>query len=286
MPNPLVQAQKSALRMNDDIGALFAQAGTSDHPRGFVLTAYRNARRALKAALKEENRIIAAHDVFQGLRDTIKAGSQSLFLDAQLLGADEAARQLRFYGIESKPSTSTLLNERVTSVAMLDAVLARVDAQDMTVRAMLYADMEDVQIVGDDERAGILKPSDVAPMVASLAATLVWNSFNSWVGHNSNNTVFSKQVIAALDKRTTNCCLEAHAQIQPLDKPFKLTGTPRFSNFMDWTPFHYYCRSSVALYLAGFDDGLTEKMRAGADFFLAERAAGRYPDRHPADAYG
>lgn len=286
MPNPLAQAHKSALRMNDDIGALFARSGNSDHPRGFVLTAYRNAKRAMKSALKEDDRLTASMDIFRGLRDTIKSGSQSLFLDAQFLGQEEAARQLRFYDIESDPGNGTMLKERVTAGAFVDALLARVDAQDMTVRAMLLADADDAQILGDDERAGIMRPSDIAAQLASLAATLAWLSFSNWTtSHTPTGISFNKQVVAGLDERTTDCCLRAHGQIVSLKDKFHLTGTPRYADYLDWTPFHYWCRSSIALHLPGYDDGLTKLMRESAARIMKERAAGGTGYRDPAGSF-
>jgi hypothetical protein len=48
------------------------------------------------------------------------------------------------------------------------------------------------------------------------------------------------QVVAGIDERTTDCCLQAHGQIQPLDKPFHLTGEPRWADYLDNPPFHWY----------------------------------------------
>lgn len=284
MANPLAQSQRSALRMNDDIGDLFAAVGTSEHPRGYVLSAYRQARRAMKTALGEVDRMNAVRDVFAGLRSTVRAETVSLFMDSQWLGSEEAARQLRFYKIDTRPGN--LLTEREASAAMLDAVLSRIDAQELAARALLFAGAEDEQITGDENQAGVLRPSDLLTTLTASAAALVWSAFSRWVELHSQPTIrWEKQVIAALDARTTDCCLRAHGQVQPLDKPFELTGVPRFADKKDWTPFHHYCRSSVALYQASYDTGLTAQMREGADWFLAERRAGRSPDRHPADAF-
>lgn len=59
-----------------------------------------------------------------------------------------------------------------------------------------------------------------------------------------------KQVIAALDHRTTETCKLAHHQIVRLDDKFHLTGQPRYSDYMEHPPFHNWCRSVVRL-LAG-----------------------------------
>ncbi len=64
---------------------------------------------------------------------------------------------------------------------------------------------------------------------------------------------YQKQVVATIDERTTDCCLEAHGQIQPIDEPFQLTGEPRFADEVQDPPFHYFCRSSEVLYHEEFE---------------------------------
>ncbi len=68
-------------------------------------------------------------------------------------------------------------------------------------------------------------------------------------------------------------------------QPFHLEGTPRFADELDWSPFHYYCRTSIALYLPEYDDGITARMQLSASTVLEERANGIWQDRDPADAF-
>ncbi len=81
-----------------------------------------------------------------------------------------------------------------------------------------------------------------------------------------------KQVIAVIGKNTTDCCLQAHGQIQPNDQPFVLTGTPRFADQLMFCPFHWACRSSIALYHPIFERGglTTTNMRKSAEAQLAK----------------
>lgn len=51
---------------------------------------------------------------------------------------------------------------------------------------------------------------------------------------------YQKQAIATIDERTTDCCLKVHGQIQNIDDPFILTGTPRFADEMQDPAFHWY----------------------------------------------
>jgi hypothetical protein len=106
-------------------------------------------------------------------------------------------------------------------------------------------------------------------------------------GSEESGETWRHQAIAAIDERTTDTCLRVHGQIQLLDKPFKLTGTPRFSSRMMHSPFHYNCRTSVSLYHPDMEaiGVATPEMRNAAN---AERAArGPGDDRveiHPSDA--
>ena len=88
----------------------------------------------------------------------------------------------------------------------------------------------------------------------------------------ATGTVYMKQAIATIDDKTTDCCLQVHGQIQPLDKPFQLTGEPRYADEVDNPPFHWNCRTAEALYTEAMEDkGITSAdMRDAAS---AERRA-------------
>jgi hypothetical protein len=227
---------------------------------------------------------MAVSDVMAELKRTIRTEANLVLQDAQFLGFEEAARQLSFYGIKTVP---TLLSvDRQAREQVLSAISARLDAQEAVIRAMVMTEAELTQIVGSEDRAGTLRSSDIAPGLAAWAASLLWSAFSTWTNNNSQGFQFKKQAVAVLDARTTDCCLRVHAQIQPLNKPFHLTGTPRFSDYMEWPGFHNWCRTAGVLYLDAYDDGLTADMRTGADRFLVEREQGGRPDRNPADALG
>jgi hypothetical protein len=57
-----------------------------------------------------------------------------------------------------------------------------------------------------------------------------------------------KQVVSAISTDTTDTCLRAHGQIQELDQPFHISGTPSFGEWQMAPPFHWSCRSTVAPY--------------------------------------
>ena len=279
MPNPLEKAVKSGIRMNDRIGDLFARIGTSAHPRGEVLTDYDIARLSLESALAKEIPLPAVREVLRNLRRQLNADVTGVLNEAVALGEDEASRQLRFYN--TRPRGSIRLTEQSNSA--LEATMSQFDAQAAAITALVLSQADPAQIIGDEDRTGILSSGIVTTAAAYWATHLVWNAFDTQV--TSQEEVFQKQAVAALDARTTDCCLRVHGQVVELDEPFHLTGTPRFADDMDWPAFHWYCRTSGVLYQPEFDDGLTDKMQEGSTFFLDERAAGKSPDNNPVDAF-
>lgn len=96
-----------------------------------------------------------------------------------------------------------------------------------------------------------------------------------------------KQAIAAIDERTTDCCLRVHGQVQDRDKPFRLTGTPRFSDQKQNPPFHRYCRTATTLWIEEFEavGVTTDEMRSAANAELeARERTGERVKIHPASA--
>ena len=281
--NPLERAIKSGVRMNGRIGDLFAKVGTSAHPRGEIMTTYKQSRLALRSALGERNKLLATQDVLRRMRADVQRSVSSIFSDAITLGDDEARRQLSIYG----QTTNQTINLTSETQSAFDAVMARFDVQDATIRALVYTDAEEEQIVGNEEEgsAGALAAIAIISAISYWSAYLVWASFDLVISQNSSGINFQKQAVAVIDNRTTNCCLLVHGQIQPFGKPFELTGTPRFADKMHWPGFHYFCRTSVALYLPEFDDGSTEQMIKSADAFLTSRDNKSLPHQRPFNAF-
>jgi hypothetical protein len=282
--NPLLQSIQSAIRMNETLGSLFSEAGSIQEGTGYVVRAYRNANRALPQALQEVSPTRAVRDIMHELRVNLGTELRGTFDTSFQTGLEESGRQLRYYGIETDPKRPAInLSEQVNSA--VNAVIAQVDAQEQTLNAMLMSNIDTILITGDEDRQGVLKPAEILTGATYWIAALVWDAFSWWSSTHSNGEGFSKQSIAALDGRTTDCCIRVHGQIKPLNGKFHLTGTPRFADDLEWAPFHWNCRTSIALYSSQFDDGLTDRMRAGANWLQAERLAGRNPDQHPADAF-
>lgn len=87
------------------------------------------------------------------------------------------------------------------------------------------------------------------------------------------NVKIQKQAVATIGPRTTRCCLRVHGQIRDVDKPFDLTAEPHFARQMMTPAFHWFCRTSVAMYHPVFEQGnmTTASMRASAAAELNRR---------------
>jgi hypothetical protein len=121
----------------------------------------------------------------------------------------------------------------------------------------------------------------------------IWGSSNSISGDIIKRSAditgeeYKRQAIAAIDGRTTACCLAVHGQIVGFDKPFRLSAEPRFAEYVYAPPFHWNCRTAISLYTPEMDDSgvTTDDMRSAA---LAERKArretGKRVEIHPAHA--
>jgi hypothetical protein len=280
--NPLRAAQQEGIKAVNGLGVLIGRLGTTQHPNSKTMVAYRNANRALTDVVNKGGSLGAAKEVTAQLRTNVRDGIKPVLKDAVGEGYRNAVKQLQLYELESPemPELTLVLN---SAYGVMDATLQK---QEAALTTMLLTGTDESLILGDDSRAGVLRATEVILAAAFWVAALWWKSFDETVGQAPGvGGQFSKQAVAALDRRTTECCLRVHGQIQPLNSPFHLTGSPAYTDYLDWPPFHAWCRTSGVLYKPEFDDGLTQRMTDSAQTVLDERARGIYRDRHPADAF-
>lgn len=132
----------------------------------------------------------------------------------------------------------------------------------------IAAELTAVDAVGG--RISAWRWADGALELAVEAA--LWQAVNGTLGTaygtiaRTSRRQYQKQALAAIDGRTTRCCLNVHGQIQDLDRPFVLSGTPRFADAMQQPPFHHRCRTVIALYLPEMEQigPTTESLRSAA----------------------
>lgn len=272
-------AIREAERTADLFRRLIAKMGTKEHPRGRILTAYRQARRALRGT---NGGVVEVREVLAELRAAMMVIAQDTLWESAQQGSRQAQKQIELYGLP-------LGLDGYTPQQELAAWLASVDAQHAAVLGLASAGNLSA-IVGDDQRVGALSPAPVIRTgarwlaVAGVAAASV--ATYSAIQKASAQEEFGKQAIAAIDERTTDCCLRVNGQVVPLSGQFRLTGTPRYADEMESPPFHNYCRTSEALVrMADANDDLSQAMRqAGIDELNARAATGTTKRIHPATA--
>ncbi len=261
------QAVALGNRTGDELYDLFAAMGMSGFPDGWLLRSYRNARRALMG-MQGMDSIRDVNDILGNLRDAIEAQSEGLFDDAAGIGAGQAEEELALYGISPQP-TGSFLSALVA--AAVSALMAALDQQLAGVRALVISGVADeAMILGDDTVGGLLTPGPVLSMGARWLATTVDNSWSLTVSKSLDvagaRSEFVRQAVAAIDERTTQCCLKVHGQVAGMDQDFNLEGDPwpsarKYGYTARKPPFHWWCRtSSVLVRASAADDQLTRNM--------------------------
>jgi len=281
------------------MGVLFARLGSRQHPRGAVWTAYVRALRELRdimasgpgsvgrpARAISSVQVAQAGQVLRQLRLDVAMGVQPVLQDAALLGSLQALAQLRAYGLTAPENATPPASEAQEG---LQAVLATVDAQVAAATALLVTGAQPEMITGTDERQGPLSAAAVitpATLWVGSAALAGWGWAVGLYGGRPGQQPWLKQTVAAIDERTTECCLRVHGQVTTLQGQFHLTGQPRFAEYKEAPPFHWRCRSATALVRpedAG--DALTDEMVSAARAELAARdATGGRVEIDPASA--
>lgn len=189
-------------------------------------------------------------------------------------------------GLVAKGASDALDGEQAFMVST-PAWLDRLDTSIATTTAQLrisQASADDIRarLISETAAAGRQSAWAASGTAAALEETRdVWTYGSALLGaylfylnDGEPNVTFEKQAIATIDERTTDCCLRVHGQVQPIDEPFKLDGTPRYADEIQDPPFHWYCRSSETLYHPDFEQvGIpTETMKTQAQKELDARA--------------
>ena len=263
-PNPLRVAHRDALRLAKWIAwATGKYLGSQQHPRGQVMNIYRKARRDMSGVLKAKRRTMRgeAQEVLQDTRRKLEIVTNEVVLEAVAHGRESALVQLAAYADDGVQFTPQMLPAIVDDIAQ--APLMEFNKQAAQILGLIASGGDVLtSIVGDTGRVGVMQPSPVITTATDAMTKSIAVSFSNTVGREpAQEFGWQKQVMAAIDDRTTETCLRAAGQSVLVDDKFHLTGTPRFADEMDWTPFHWYCRSSIALHLPQYDDGVTEELR-------------------------
>jgi len=230
------------------------------------MRAYLAARLALKDNLE---RIVIVQDILGGLQNQVSLGMREILIVAGGVGNDQAGKSLAAYGIPSVFVGNP-------GAAGLEAVNSALNAQVTSVQALAMSGADDALILGDETRSGMLTPGPVIRegsrwITLDVVAAYV-ESIGYSLGRAGDRDGYLKQAIAAIDHKTTDCCLRVHGQVQPLDEDFHLTGEPRYADYLPYPGFHWWCRTATALVSRqDVEDQLTQQMRDAGQAELAAR---------------
>jgi len=276
------RAAKAAGKTGDELGRLFAQMGTSQHPRGAVLSAYRTARKALKGNFSS---LATVEDALGTLRLAVERANEILLRDATEIGLKQAETELAIYGLELMGGVGAQTRQEA-----LRSIIATLEAQITQVRALALTGADEALVIGDASRVGLLSPAPVSAEASRWLALVAEQSheeiIQDSIAQAGAGDEYMRQAIAAIDERTTDCCLRVHGQVVSLDGEFTLTGTPRFADRLHAPPFHWYCRTGIALVRRiDADDEWSQEMRDAARAELTAREeTGQRVEIHPAHA--
>ncbi len=264
---------------------LFDALGSKQNQTRGLWAAFGLAKRALEDRLDDQRYVLG---VLAQLRETAHATMEMNVMRAVRVGEQQAERELDIYN-ERERFEREVENETIVENA-LNALDAELDAQLAKVRAlMMLGNVDEGEILGDDSRVGLLRASDLVNAATYWMATGALLSWSNVIdaGVSDVPEEWHKQAIAAIDERTTDCCLRVHGQTVPLKGKFKLTGTPRYADELDAPPFHWYCRTATALVrVRDANDDLTARMKNAAFAELYDREiTGTRVEIHPADAF-
>lgn len=281
MANAHLQTIKAAEKANKDLGALFARMGTFEHPRGMILGIYRLERSILQALAKNDDRQSAIAELNR-MRNLLANSMVGLLNDAVDVGDELAQRSLKANAENVTPKAPPV------TASVLAGWVATVDSQVSQAGAVISSGGDWGLVLGDDERSGIVTPAPVVRDGSRWLTQIAMMAAAGWLlsADEQKPDVYYKQAVAAIDERTTECCLRVHGQTVPMDARFRLTGTPRYADELDWSPFHWYCRTSIAMVRReDSEDDLTQQMRRAArSEIVAREDTGQRQEIHPAHA--
>lgn len=275
--NPLQFAHNEAKRNDLFLKNAFARyLGNSQHPRGRVLSIYRQGRKNMQSALRASRYMIPFE--VDGVLSQMRLGlinAREVIRLAANRGNESARLQTEAY--TDNGLTFLTANESPQVDGLLTTFIEPFETQARNIQAMVRSGIADEgRILGDGGRLGVLQPNPLITGATELiTGALVAGLLAWWIGLDKvirpGFQRFKKQAIAVIDEKTTDCCLQVNGQVRDFDRDFHLTGTPRFADFQEWSPFHYNCRTTIALYDPSFDFGITAQIEEAARREIAKR---------------
>ncbi len=265
---------RAARHTTRELGQLFARLGSAKHPRGAVLVAYRNARRAMRDVLRRNTSMASfeAREIMAELQWRIREIAAESLDNARELGERQAAIEARLWGLNYH--RLALAADNNDEPAMLEAWVGVVEQQERAILATI-ATGDPAAILGSATAVGLLRPSPVTREGSKWLTAAVGVALLSILSPALRATGYTwgKQALASIDERTSPCCLAVHGQVVPLEQKFYTPDSPAYADWQEWSPFHDYCRTSIVLVpLSEAQDNLTAEMLTCAREEQARRA--------------
>lgn len=272
MPTPYETALHEGARLTSVVDWVFGQIGTAEHPRGSILTLYRNAVRALRGSIvRGEIPLPSFVEVMDQLQKNVRDEATRLIETSAKAGIKSGQAQLSTYGIKpSLPESASLASSAPQRAAAVKAATSEVVRQTNVGIGMIASHSEIELLLGTPEQTGLIRPNNVSRDIAFWATLAMMEAVGQQFDVAGGE--YRKQAVATIKGNTTETCLQVHGQVQPVDGKFVLVGHPRYADEMEWSPFHPWCRTSIVLYLERYDFGLTRQMEGRAQAELTRRA--------------
>jgi hypothetical protein len=244
-PEPSKAAVRAARMSSQQLGrVLDEQLGSTDHPQGAAYDAIRSARLDLAQVGPS-----GGFRIVGDLRRTLSLIGLAAIPDAIRIGQQAANQQAELAGLTGAsvllPFTGTLIEGWNTAV---EGFLRPIDA-------MLAVPVEMDLLIGDGSHLGFLQPAPFTREGSNWLAWTFWAAFLAWLfgrrGVPTDSNLW-KTAVPVLDLVTTDCCkrVAEHPTIR-IHEVFELKGSPRFADRMQLPPFHWRCRTTVALSVGG-----------------------------------
>jgi hypothetical protein len=238
MADPHDKVVKDAEHTHRELGKMIDGLGGVEHPKGDISAAYRAAHREVRDIAKREawNEIPEAMESLQG---KVSGVAGKAVRAASALGIESARIQFGVYDIEIPEEW-----EDPATTYLEDAWSNVVRQQISSVQAAIAARPDPIILLGDKTRQGLIRPGPVIAAGAGFMAAALASAWALTADRGAKKADpradFRRQAIAAVDQRTTDCCLRVHGQVVKMDQPFHLSGTPRYGDRIMSPPFHDY----------------------------------------------
>lgn len=209
------------------------------------------------------------------------------------LASEEIERQLRILPKEIRDDIGAFTRiERSLVERYIAVATEQLDGQTAMTRTLIRRELQSGLIQGQDfvtlarsifratspgEGPAVWRNGELSAMRLTRRVVIEANnaSRQEFIRQASENAQgIQKQLVAAINGDTTQTCLRAHGQIQPVDEPYQLSGQPRFAREMQYPGFHWNCRSASVMYHPAYESGAlnTATMRRQAQRQRQENA--------------